>query len=75
MSVPFEVLPAVNPDGPRRKPNNKLPELTALPKPGPLPKPNVPLTPLAGAIPRFRPVIGMPAIMPKGHLNSLAFIG
>ena len=75
MSAPFEILPAANVDGARRKPDNKFPELVALPKPGPLPKPNVPLTPLAGAVPQFRPVIGMPPVMPKGHLNSMAYIG
>jgi hypothetical protein len=47
----------------------------AVPKPGPLPKPNVPLTPLAGTVPNFRPVIGMPPVMPKGHLNAMAYIG
>jgi hypothetical protein len=75
MSAPFEILPAVATYAPRRRPDNRLPETRALPMPGPLPRPMVPLTPLAGAVPNFRPVIGMPPIMPKGHLNSLAYIG
>jgi hypothetical protein len=75
MSAPFQVLPAANADGARRKPDNKLPELSPVPQAKPLPKVFVPLTPLAGAVPNFRPVIGMPAVQPKGHLNAMAYIG
>ena len=75
MSAPFQVLPSANTSAPRRKPDNALPETRPIPKAAPLPKVSVPLTPLAGAVPSFRPVIGMPAIQPRGHLNALAYIG
>lgn len=75
MSAPFEILPAANTAAPRRKPGNKMPETRPVPQAAPLPKVDVPLTPLAGAVPAFRPVIGMPPVMPRGHLNALAYIG
>ena len=75
MSAPFVILPAAKTDGPRRKPDNKLPETRPVPQAAPLPKPNVPLTPLAGTVPAFRPVIGMPPLVPRDHLNALAYIG
>jgi hypothetical protein len=75
MSAPFIILPAANTGGPRRKPDNKMPELTVVPKAAPLPRPTFALTPLAGAVPKFRGVIGMPAVQPKGHLNTLPYIG
>lgn len=75
MSAPFEILPAAKTDAPRIKPDSKLPETRPLPQAAPLPKVVVPLTPLAGSVPKFRPVIGMPPVMPKGHLAPMAFIG
>jgi hypothetical protein len=75
MSAPFEILPKANTDGPRRKPDNKMPETRPVPKAKPLPRPEVPLTPLAGKVAKFRGVIGMPAVQPNGHLNAMAYIG
>jgi hypothetical protein len=74
MSAPFQILPKANTDGPRRKPDNKMPETRAVPKAAPLARPEVPLTPLAG-VAKFRGVIGMPAVQPNGHLNSMPYIG
>jgi hypothetical protein len=75
MSAPYDVLPAANADAARRKPTNVLPLVMPVAKAAPLPDPKVPVTPLAGGLPKFRGVIGMPPVMPKGHLNSLAYIG
>ena len=72
---PYQLLPKVNVDAPREKPDNTLPPLRRIPIPEKSKAKGVATTPLVGKIPAFRPVYGMPAIQPNSHLAPLAFIG
>ena len=74
----MEVLPSADTAGPRRRPDEKLPQLRAIP---PTPKPEMPTITVSPidltSQGRGKPLLafGNPPLVPRGHLATLPYIG